>query len=62
MSKITIIDPPNGWRFGFPKPIPNGIVKSESLLRIWLMGEGYPAGDVDLALQHSRYWEQEVKD
>jgi hypothetical protein len=51
-----IIDPPSGWQYGFPKPVPEGVMKNESLLRIWLQNEGYPQEDLELALKHSRYW------
>lgn len=55
-----MIDPPSGWKYGFPKPVPGGYIKSESLMRVWLEGEGYPSDSIDLALKHSRYWETEV--
>jgi hypothetical protein len=57
MSKKLIIDPPSGWQYGFPKPVPEGVMKSDSLLRLWLMDQGYPVDDIDLAMKHSRYWE-----
>jgi hypothetical protein len=60
MPKQLMIDPPSGWQYGFPKPVPSGYIKNETLMRIWLAGEGYPAKDVDLALKHSRYWETEI--
>ena len=59
MAKVLIIDPPEGWRYGFPKPVPAGVLKSETLMRVWLIGKGYPTKDVDLALKYSRYWEAE---
>jgi hypothetical protein len=58
----TIIDPPSGWQYGFPKPIPVGCLKSDSLLRIWLLDQGYPANMLELALKHSRYWSKEIED
>lgn len=57
-KRTLIIDPPEGWRYGFPKPVPDGVMKSESLLRIWLAEQNYP--EVELALTHSRYWEQDI--
>jgi len=54
-----IIDPPSGWKYGFPKPVPDGVMKSDALLRIWLSGQGYPNEDIDLAMKHSRYWERD---
>lgn len=52
-----MIDPPRGWLYGFPKPVPEGYVNNESLMRIWLQAQGYPTTDIDLALKYSRYWE-----
>jgi hypothetical protein len=57
MAKQLVIDPPEGWRYGFPKIIPEGVFKNETLFRIWLSDQGYP--DVELALTRSRYWEAE---
>jgi hypothetical protein len=59
MAKVLVIDPPGGWRFGFPKPVPTTYLKNESLMRIWLQDQGYPVQDIELALKHSRYWEAE---
>lgn len=56
-----MIDPPCGWQYGFPKPIPDGYLKNETLMRVWLEGEGYPSSLVDLALTHSRYWESDIE-
>lgn len=53
--KILLIDPPEGWRYGFPKPIPPHVIKNETLFRIWISEQGYP--DIELALKHSRYIE-----
>jgi hypothetical protein len=50
-----IVDPPEGWRWGFPRvynPLPN------ETYREWLIRMGYK-GDLDLAEKHSRYWFKE---
>lgn len=52
------IDPPSGWRFGFPKPVPDDVQD----LRQWLIDEGYPEKDVDFALENSRHFYAEVDD
>ena len=55
----TIIDPPSGWKYGFPKHIPNHIVDVKS----WLVANGYPQKEIDSLGTHfyCRYWEtQEV--
>ena len=57
MAKVTYIDPPEGWKYGFPKPIPSdGTIN----LSEWLFGEGYPNDLIPLAMKYSRYWEEEV--
>ena len=40
---VTMIDPPSGWKYGFPKPIPDEV---EDVLE-WLVGEGYPQSEID---------------
>lgn len=50
-----IYDPPNGWRFGFPKAWPEGLERSDENLEIQLMLDGYPAKDIPLALLHTRF-------
>jgi hypothetical protein len=46
MSKL--IDPPSGWRFGFPKEIPEEILNStfEEILE-WLVINGYPKDEIE---------------
>lgn len=64
MSRI-MIDPPSGWRYGFPKampdPLPDGMTFNE-----WLVSEGYPQAEVDCWKNTSipcRSWtEKEVSD
>lgn len=55
----TIIDPPGGWKYGFPKPIPSQILHHEPSFISWLKEQGYPEKDIPLALKHSRYWERD---
>jgi hypothetical protein len=35
---VTMCDPPEGWKYGFPKPMPNNVENFEE----WLRSEGYP--------------------
>lgn len=49
--KVTYVDPPSGWKFGFPKILPEGVDYAQ-LLR----DSGYPERDIELALTYSRYW------
>jgi hypothetical protein len=37
-----MIDPPNGWRYGFPKELPDNYQDSNFDIREWLVTEGYP--------------------
>lgn len=62
MKTVLIIDPPEGWKYGFPKPIPSEYLKSETLFRIWLQQQDYPCSLIDVALKHSRYWEATLED
>lgn len=50
------IDPPSGWRYGFPKIIPNDVIGDHTKLCEWLIEEGYPTEDIDLAMKYSRQW------
>lgn len=36
--KRKMIDPPEGWKYGFPKEIPEDVYKT----RDWLIENGYP--------------------
>ena len=39
-----LIDPPSGWKYGFPKPYNNpGAVPLEE----WLLANGYPQHEID---------------
>ena len=55
---VTMCDPPSGWKYGFPKVIPENVLDDGYKFIPWLIEEGYPEGMVDLALAHSQYWEE----
>ena len=55
VKKITYIDPPSGWKYGFPKILPNDVKD----LREWLQENGYPENMTDLAMKYSRFWTEE---
>lgn len=59
MSKVTYIDLPNGWKYGFPKEIS---LLDRLNLRQFLLDNNYPEKDIDFALKYSRMWEEEVPD
>jgi len=52
MNKMWI-DPPYGWRYGFPK-----IWDTQQPIVEWLIENGYPQEDVNFALNYLRTWPQ----
>lgn len=56
-----IVDPPEGWRYGFPKKIPDEIAQNPGdkgeKYELWLIDQEYPVGLIGLALKHSRWWQ-----
>lgn len=54
--KQTIYDPPEGWRYGFPKPY-KPLTGEE--LRDTLKRDGYPEELMDIADRATRFWEEE---
>ena len=58
---MTIIDPPYGWQYGFPKPIPEDRKKD---VREWLVEQGYPREIVLELGDHFYYrcWEQDEEE
>lgn len=58
---VTIIDPPSGWQYGFPKPIPEERKKD---VKSWLVEQGYPKPLIDSLGEYfsCRYWEEEQED
>lgn len=47
-----MIDPPAGWRYGFPKVLPDGVK-----IATFLMESGYPEDEIDFAVRWMRMWE-----
>ena len=58
--KVMMCDPPSGWKYGFPKPMPKQFDSYEEW-RSWLVSEGYPEKEIDSYGDHfyCRYWEQD---
>ena len=54
-----MVDPPSGWKYGFPKPIPRNCIGNDMEFRKYLTENGYPDSMLDMASKYSRYWEQE---
>lgn len=58
--KEMFIDPPEGWRYGFPRVLPRNLIGDSEGLERWLIQNGYPKEDVDCAMKYSWYWEGEA--
>jgi hypothetical protein len=56
MSKVLMIDPEEGWKYGFPKPAPISDWVEDDALQKWLEDNGYPKGKVP---HYIRYYEVE---
>ncbi|TCU59814.1 hypothetical protein EDF58_102502 [Novosphingobium sp. PhB57] len=62
MRKVTMIDPPSGWRYGFPKPLLLGEGQS---LQDWLIENDYPQAEIDLFGRDNlpcRRWKREIEE
>lgn len=45
---MMVVDPPEGWRYGFPKAVPKGYMKmSWEDKKKWYISEGYPAEKIE---------------
>jgi len=53
----TMIDPPSGWKYGFPKAVPED--RRYDFIK-WLVEQGYPQSEIDTLGEHfyCRFWEQ----
>ena len=56
---VLMIDPPSGWRYGFPKVLPEGV---DDVMK-WIVESGYPQHEIDACGDHfySRHWYEKVK-
>jgi hypothetical protein len=59
--KVTMIDPPSGWRYGFPRVLPE---EAKDRTQEWMIEQGYPQFEIDKMKEHfyCRYWEAEVEE
>jgi len=56
MTKKLYIDPPSGWRYGFPKEAPSNLREMESNdLTNWLISNGYPVNEVEYWLKSPKF-------
>ena len=61
--KITMCDPPSGWKYGFPKAMPSNAKDENFDVCAWLVSNGYPQSLIDSFGKHFyvRYWDEESK-
>jgi hypothetical protein len=53
MSKtVTMINPTSGWRYGFPKILPENYTGN---VTEWLVKNGYPQSEIDHLGRHFYY-------
>jgi hypothetical protein len=57
MAMVKYIDPPSGWKYGFPKIIPDSVED----VRAWLIENGYPEKEIISCGNyfHCRHWMEE---
>jgi hypothetical protein len=57
-NKVAYIDPPEGWKYGFPKPVP--YPRPANMLE-WLVENGYPQKIIDIYGEYfyCRHWERD---
>jgi hypothetical protein len=46
-SNFILIDPPSGWKYGFPKAVTQEEYKSITNLKQWCIDNGYPKDEAD---------------
>ena len=63
MKKLMFCDPPSGWRYGFPRVVPDEVYnsKDKGTFAEWLFSCGYPREEYDSFKGGfvCRFWEQE---
>ena len=68
MTKYLVVDPPEGWRYGFPKSYGTFEDKAHPQSyqlpdNQWFLDQGYPQSLIDQGmLKHCRWWLHEEKD
>jgi len=54
--KGWVIDPPTGWKYGFPKKV----METCTNLETWLLENGYPQFEIDAGMaNYLRMWNDE---
>lgn len=63
-NKVTICDPPSGWRYGFPRPVPKEVMGvGGDAFTNWLVECGYPKQEIEKMGDYFfvRFWEEDEK-
>lgn len=69
MKTVLMVDPDEGWKYGFPKPYPinpSDVDRQAINWEEWLIAEGYPKERIEYWLRSSfgcvpiRFWEEDV--
>jgi hypothetical protein len=60
-NKVLMIDPPSGWKYGFPKVMPDPRPEDT---HAWLIANGYPEKEILSCGDHfyCRYWETKLEE
>jgi len=58
MAKKTYVDPPSGWKYGFPKVYNE---ETDGDMTKWLLANGYPQKEIDSCGDYFfiRRWEED---
>ena len=56
MTRKIMVDPPSGWKYGFPALFDES---KDGSMKEFLVSKGYPLKDIDFALSYLRCWEPE---
>ena len=56
-KKLILIDPPSGWRYGFPKAITQEQYKAITNLKQWCIDNGYPLSE---AISYGEYFNIQI--
>lgn len=60
MKPAVVIDVPEGWKYGFPKVLPENISPED--IDAWIISEGYPQKLIGEYGKHFyyRFWNKEI--
>lgn len=65
---VTMCDPPGGWKYGFPKPMPVDNFPSQEAFHAWLISRYYPQEEIQYWLDSEyksvpcKFWQQEIEE